>query len=148
MNTRTRMRRRAQSAIAGLGAMVAVFLMPGQAHAALVSWDLEGTGSGVVGAHAWGSLSLGSDGRYYLTANIKDTAADGHGARLEVMAYYNDGWDSRYENLNATGNQATNSYTWNFASDMDYVDARECLTEQGEEYRCASKWYVIYRAHP
>ncbi|MFE7616539.1 hypothetical protein [Streptomyces sp. NPDC057496] len=144
----TRIRRRARAAIAGLGALVAVFVMPGQAQAALGSWTLEGSGSGVVGAHAWGSLTLDSDGRYYLAANIKDTAADGHGARLEVMAYYNDGWSSRYENLNATGNQATKSFTWNFAPDLDYIDARECLTEQGEEYRCASSWYVIHRVHP
>ncbi|MGW8569773.1 hypothetical protein [Streptomyces niveus] len=144
----TRIRRRAQASIAGLGAMAAVFVMPGQAHAALGSWNLEGSGAGVVGAHAWGSLSRGSDGRFYMAANIKDTEPDGHGARLEVTAYYNDGWSSRYENLNATGNQATNSFTWNFAPDLYYIDARECLTEKGEELRCASKWYVIHRERP
>ncbi|MFJ4774008.1 hypothetical protein ACIP88_33700 [Streptomyces uncialis] len=146
MNVRAR--RRAQSVLAGLGALLAVFVMPGQAHAALGPWNLEGTGAGVAGAHAWGTLTLGTNGRYYLAANIKDTAADGHGARLEVMAYYNDGWSDRYENLNATGNQATNSFTWNYAPDLNYIDARECLTEQGAEYRCATSWHVIHRVNP
>lgn len=107
---------------------------------AATNWDATYTDADIVGAHAWGSLDVAD--RFFLRVNIKDTQADGHGARVYVRTTYADG-GTRLESLSASGSGATNSTTWNYASSARKFEVQECRTEGGAKYDCA-RWHTIY----
>lgn len=128
--------------VAVAGAVLALGATAGTAQAA-TSWTTQHTQGDVVGAHAWGSVSL-SGGRYHVTVNIRDTKSDSHGARVYIRAYYQDGWGGdRPEVLSASGLNKENKFTWNFDDTTSWFEARECLTEAGADYTCGS-WTKIY----
>ncbi|GAA3537731.1 hypothetical protein GCM10022295_19920 [Streptomyces osmaniensis] len=122
--------------VAAAGAALGIGVSAGTANAAS-SWNLQYTQGDLVGAHAWGTVSL-SGGRYHVKVNIRDTKADSHGARVYLRATYQDGWGGdRTEVLSASGSGAENSYTWNFDDTVSWFEAKECLTEQGADWTCA-----------
>ncbi|MFK3983396.1 hypothetical protein ACI2K4_23810 [Micromonospora sp. NPDC050397] len=137
---------RLRNGLISLGVGVALALGVGAAPAqAATSWNLQYTPADMVGAHAWGTVGTRSDGRWTLTGNIRDSASDSHGARLEVWVVYDCGFGGeRYEQLDASGYLAENRMTWNGDGDTtSMIAVREVLTEAGENWDWDS-WVTIY----
>jgi hypothetical protein len=103
---------------------------------AATNWNLTGSSADMVGVWGWGAVGTRSDGRWEVTANVKDTASDSHGARVELWTVYDCGWGGeRNEEVSASGYNATNSDTWNYDGDtVTMIAAREVLTEKGENW--------------
>ncbi|GGX70057.1 hypothetical protein [Streptomyces minutiscleroticus] len=123
---------------AGTALMVGV--TGGTANAA-TGWTAQYTSADMVGVHAWGTIDDGE--RYILNVNVKDTAADSHGARVRIRTTYSDG-GVREENLSASGLNAVRSTTWNYAANATRFQVKECLTEAGVDYACGS-WSTFYQ---
>lgn len=131
--------------LAGAGLGLAVLQMPAQA----AGWDLNGTGAGVVGAHAYGNAYRRGDDRVQVTGTIKDTEEDGKLAIVELRATYPEA-SPRYER-DATGSSKAigSEGGYNFASTVSTISGRECLghrTASGALVvdRCAGDWYRIW----
>ncbi|WP_327318397.1 hypothetical protein [Streptomyces sp. NBC_01235] len=99
----------------------------GSAHAA-TGYDLTPTTGDIGGAWAHGSFWKGSDGRWNLDGQLKDTASDGKGAAFKIKAVYADG-GVRYEEVwNTLGaGQSVPIGAYNFASSLRYWELQECI---------------------
>ncbi|MFD6275571.1 hypothetical protein ACFWFI_08365 [Streptomyces sp. NPDC060209] len=117
---------------------LALATAPGHA-AAATSWNATGTVADVVGAHAWGTISAGpSAGTYTVTANIKDTKADSHGARVNLRAAC-DGSCVTLVSVSASGLDEVRTGSFTLRAP---ITVQECLTEAGVDYICAEPYTI------
>ncbi|MGG8406516.1 hypothetical protein ACM614_07735 [Streptomyces sp. 12297] len=93
---------------------------------ALPGWDLTHTDADIAGTWARGEFWKGSNGRWYIDGNVKDTMSDGKGAALRLVALYNDG-GSRPESVkNTSGYGKDEHFAFNFAGNMTSIYLQEC----------------------
>ncbi|WP_238015035.1 hypothetical protein KZZ52_33890 [Dactylosporangium sp. AC04546] len=107
----------------------AVVVAPAPAQAA-TSWSLSGTAGDAYGVWAYGTWWW-SGGRLYLQVNVKDTAADGYGARVGIIAYYNDGGTRGEVVHNSGGSGTTVTRQFNFAGNVTKITGGECAVNIG-----------------
>ncbi|AUX23223.1 uncharacterized protein SOCEGT47_037460 [Sorangium cellulosum] len=101
--------------------------------------------SDIVGAHAQGNAYV-SNNRVYVTGYVRDTLSDGHGACLQIQAWYDDDFFPREEFVADTdGNNSSYEYfSFHFdASTIEEIWIQECLTESGDIWDTAPGWQVI-----
>lgn len=146
MKTRFSMHKKvALTALAGAGLGLAVLQVPAQA----AGWDLNGTGAGVAGAHAWGNASRRGDDRVQITGTIKDTEEDGKLAIVELRATYSEGSPRVERDATGSSKALGSAGGYNFAPTVRTISGRECLghkTASGALVvdRCAGEWYRIW----
>ncbi|WP_327302232.1 hypothetical protein OG730_00730 [Streptomyces sp. NBC_01298] len=111
-----------------------VALVAGPAQAAGGTYDVTHSSGDIAGAWAHGTFWKTSDGRWHLNGELKDTASDGKGAALKIVAIYADN-GTRYEEVkNANGNQAVvNIGEYNFASSLRYIQLQECTMTKNSQ---------------
>lgn len=106
---------------------------------ALTAWNATGTSADVVGAHAWGTLTPGpAVGTYVVHANIKDTKADSHGARVHLQASC-DGTCASPVGVSASGVDVENADDFTLKAP---ITVQECLTEAGVDYVCGEPYKI------
>ncbi|MFD7685573.1 hypothetical protein [Streptomyces sp. NPDC059781] len=128
------------------GAALVVGLGSSPAAAATTSWaGNDSSASDIVGVHGWGEVTYDSEwvNIYY---NVKDTKADGHGARLWVRicnpdrCVYDDTYDRTGSADSLYGSDMWGKYRW----DVTSIAVQECLTEGTTDYDCAPGWQRVY----
>jgi hypothetical protein len=112
------------TALAGIGLSLGMVQAPAQA----AGWDLNGSGAGVVGAHAFGTADRLANGKVRIVTTIKDTAEDGKLALVKLTFTYNGRSGNRWEE--STGSSKTFTVT---ETDVFDVTAQECV-----QYRTAA----------
>ncbi|MGW2280386.1 hypothetical protein [Streptomyces sp. NPDC001770] len=124
-----------------LAATAVATLSTGAANAAvaITSWNATGTSADVVGAHAWGTFTPGpAVGTYVVHANIKDTKADSHGARLNLRGSC-DGSCVSLVSVSASGVDVENADDFTLKAP---ITVQECLTEAGVDYICGEPYEI------
>jgi hypothetical protein len=135
--------RRLITAGAASAAAVAVGVGMGSTPAqAATKWDLTHSSGNIAGVWGYGTYRWASNGRLYLTVNVKDTAANKKDARVYLRAHYNDGAKREEHLVNGNGSGTTVSITWNFRYDVFLVEARECVDNSLTKKKCAG-WSPI-----
>ncbi|MFI2434908.1 hypothetical protein [Streptomyces sp. NPDC018693] len=133
---------------AGITAVSALGIFASQATAVTPVGAWKGntySASDIAGSHTWGN-SYVSGSRVYVTGYVRDTLSDGHGACLNIRAWYSDSFFPRDEFVADTdgNNSSYKSFSFNFnASTVEYIDIQECLTESGSVHDEAPGWQTI-----
>ncbi|MFF3504972.1 hypothetical protein [Streptomyces sp. NPDC003247] len=133
---------------AGITAVSALGIFVSQATAVTPVGSWKGntySASDIAGSHAWGD-SYVSGSRVYVTGQVRDTLSDGHGACLNIRAWYSDSVIPRDEFVADTdgNNSSYTPFTFTFdAGTVEYVDIQECLTESGDVWDEAPGWQAI-----
>ncbi|MFF3215489.1 hypothetical protein ACFYYB_33255 [Streptomyces sp. NPDC002886] len=143
------MKSRIKYALALAVAPAILALVAGPAQAAGGTYDVTHTGGDIAGAWAHGTFWKTSDGRWHLNGELKDTASDGKGAALKIVAIYADN-GTRYEevkNANSSGSVVPIG-EYNFASSLRYIQLQECTmtkNSQGVPYisACAAGTFTF-----
>lgn len=135
----------ALATLVGAGLGLAMVQAPAQA----AGWDLNGTGAGVVGAHAYGDAVRRGDNRVQVTGTIKDTDEDGKLAIVELRATYEDGSPRTERDATGSSKALGSAGGYNFASTVRTISGRECLghrTASGVLVvdRCAAQWHRFW----
>jgi hypothetical protein len=141
------------AAVLVAGATLLLGVTAGTANAAVPpsTWDVSGTAADVVGVHGWGTIDTSIGANVLLVeANVKDTLSDSHGARVYVRVTAPDRSYARQESVSTSGVDTTNTTEWSFSwqpplsgEQTGSVSVKECLTEQGADYKCGS-WVTVY----
>ncbi|MFE6038975.1 hypothetical protein [Streptomyces sp. NPDC056452] len=117
----------------GLSAQTATAAVPP------TTWNATGTVADVVGAHAWGTFATGpAADTYVVDANIKDTKADGHGARVNIRAASSNG-SVVLVSVSASGEGVTAEESFTLKAP---ITVQECLTEKGADYVCGEPYRI------
>jgi len=118
-------KRLALTALAGIGLSLGAVQAPAQA----AGWDLNGSGAGVVGAHAYGTAVKIAGGKVRITTTLKDTEEDGKLAMVKLTFTYNGSTGNQV--VRTTGDSIT--FVWDANADVYDVKAIECV-----QYRTAA----------
>lgn len=98
------------------------------------SWTAQYTDADIIGAHGYGTFEwyTTTTTTARVTATVKDTATDSHGARLYVRWERNDGvrQDAGYVSASGKDDKATKVFSLP-ATQYYAFEVMECLTEAG-----------------
>jgi hypothetical protein len=129
--------RRRLLALATVAGVVAGLATPAGAQAA--GWDLNGSGAGVVGAHASGTVVKEADGWVRITATLKDTDPnDGKQARVK-LTFLPDGRQGAQKVITTS---STETYSHRYG-DLNSIRAIECVVRAGSEH-CGANEVTIW----
>ncbi|MCB5170431.1 hypothetical protein LG634_37275 [Streptomyces bambusae] len=114
-----------KAALVAVCAPAILALASAPAHA-LPGWDLTHTQADIAGTWARGEFWKGSDGRWYIDGDVRDTLSDGKGAALRLVALYNDGGSRPEKVWNQLGHGKDKHFAFNFAGNMKSIYLQEC----------------------